>query len=377
MKRFYFILISIMVSLFIVSHLQAQVRATPEKVKFFNFTTSTIKDAKLLKPDTTYKALFDAPLDTAHYVWAHDTTGDAQFRFAQAGQGDTIKEKFTDTLYTKKGQAHYLKFVPITAPSTDSVFVYGRNCVYPFYSLTYDTARTDTVILAAGGKVSKYIWTDLDSMRFRTALLGTDSVKVMHRPYNAAALADSNCDDICGVLYGNVYSKAPNATDSVAADSFGYMIVSGDAQVYASGRERNINVGDQLVSAKEGKAVKVFMPAHDTVRVDTIRNVRYLQGANQGDIITVQQKREATGAAGDTVAYGASVTLVGTRKDTLVFVALGKNGGAVGLEVIGLDSLYYTWMPAGYTGKWPNVIIGESLEFLDRDSAKIWIRLKK
>lgn len=357
----------------------AQVRSASERVRFFNFGTTTLKDAKILKWDTTWKNLFGSALDSLKRVWVIDTSGNAQYAFGSgAVHGDSIKGKFSDTLHTKKGEAHYIRMMAQTAVSNDSVFIYGRNCIDPHFSFTADTARYDTIILATsanGGGLSKYVWTRVDSMYFRFANAGTDCVEVDYRPYLAAVLADSNAINIAGVLVGRNMYRAPTATDTVAADSFGYMAISGDVDVYLSAGGRNIEVGDQLVVGHNGKAIKVYAPSGDTVRPAVARRAVYKQGANYGDVINVTKIRELrTPVDADTVEWAAGVTIWGLKRDTLIFNAYGPKGETPTTSLA--DSLMYFWMPRGYFGKWPDVIVGKALQVMRRDSTKGKMRLE-
>lgn len=361
----------------------AQIRQTGERVKFFNSGSLTLKNAAILQPDTAWDMLFNSALDTLKRVWVIDTSGRAQYGYGSAttywkgaNHGDSIKGVFTDSLHTKKGQAFLVKVIAHTTVTADTVILYGRNLIDPFNSFSADSARIDSITPAtAAGKESKYVWTKLDSLQIRTSPAGTDCVRVLIRSYAAAVMADSNEAYVAGVLYGRTPYKAATTSDSVAADSFGYMTISGDVQVYMSGaiNSRAIEVGDLLTVGTYGKAIRAYIPQMDTVVASANPHRKYLQGARRQDpVITQRSNRYAASANGDSVIWVGGVTF---WNDSLIFIAVSTTGAAAAAAAT--DTLSYFWMPKGYLSLWPQVVVGRSLEKVWLDSTKAWMRLEK
>jgi hypothetical protein len=382
MKRhgFLYLILAVMVFSAFINSASGQVRRASERVKFFNNGDLTLRNCAILQWDSTWQMLFDAALDTTKRVWLHDTSGRAQYGFGRgskywkgADHGDSIKGKFTDTLYSKKGQAHYIKIISHTAVSADTIVLFGRRLIDPFTSLTADSACVDSITPAVGaGKISPNVWTILDSLQIRTSPAGTDCVRVLYRPYLSSILADSNDADIAGVLVGRSLFKAPAANDTVAADSFGYMAISGDVEAYLSGERdsRSISIGDYLTVGNGGKAILAYTPKQDTIKTSALRNVRYVQGARPNDIVLITQTRYSTSTTADSAQVRANCP---NPKDSIAVIFIGVAASST----LGRDSLVYQWIPRGYLNKWPQVIVGTALEPVWTDSTKAWIRLKE
>uniref|UniRef100_A0A6H1ZH13 Uncharacterized protein n=1 Tax=viral metagenome TaxID=1070528 RepID=A0A6H1ZH13_9ZZZZ len=352
-----------------------------ERALFFNNYGSALVDTKILQWDTTWAELYDAPLDTLKRVWVQDTSGKAQYGFSvtpkyfrSASNGDSIKGFLTDTLQKKKGRGFYVKCISITAVSADTIVIYGRKLIDPSQSLTAYSAGVDSVTPAVGaGAMSKYAWTQLDSFELRTSPAGTDCVRIMIRSVLAVTLADSNSVTFAGVHIGESPYPAIGGLlkDSVRTDSFGYMAVAGDVQVYASGitSSKPIEIGDLLSIGSRGNAIKAYLPKHDTVLTSALRNARYLEGARPRDVVLITQMRYSTSTTADSVQWRATCP---HAKDSVAFIA----NGVVASSLLGVDSLMYMWIPKAYSEKYPQLIMGEALERVYTNLRKMWIRLR-
>ena len=335
----------------------------------FNGSTVTINKNKVLKWDTTYTAL--TSLDTTEYV--HQRT-DTSASSSGAGNCSTyvgstqLKGHIRDTLDTKTGGNFDLKLVPITTPSTDSVFIYGY-AASGYGSRSDSVIKVDTVILAAGGKISKYRWRILDSLRIRTANAGTDCVRIYYHQPLRAVVADTIATNIAGVMPDSSFTEK---IDTVKTLAYGTVISSGDVRVYASGKNDVIYPGDELMVGNNGKVVKSIEPKSDTVRyAGTAPNKRYVKGVRDKDPIIVARNGRTTSTTTDTMDYRANAAFLG---DTIYFVQSNLKGIAIPTSAAE-DSLTYLWIPRGIKNLGSNYIIGTALQYCDTDSTLIYIRL--
>ena len=342
----------------------------------FNASTVTVNKNKVMKWDTTFKRLM--VLDTTYYVWMQDTVGKSTGRGGSLG----LAGKFPDSLNFTAGGAFDLKFIPISAPSTDSVIIHGWK-VMDIYSRADSVAIKDTVILAAGGKVSKHLWSKLDSI-FMTgfANAGTDCVKIMYHQPLRALVADTLATNIAGVLGDSVaYYGVQGKSQHILANTYGQVIISGDVRVYASGKNDVIRIGDELMVGNNGKVVKAnqLFGFSDTLKITASVETRYLKGAKKDDVVLINKRRRFdSAAAGDTITYVGSISIFG---DTLIIRGLGQNGTYT--PAAKTDSLAYTWIPRNLnnearsiiTGFDSRYVIGRSLQYCETDSTRIWMRL--
>lgn len=380
MKRYVFIgfFVTLFVA-FLANIFNAQIGPSQRLQKFYNSSSVTIRSNKLLKWDTTWTLLMRC--DTQNYVYQEDTSGNAK-----TYQGrDSAKGQFADTLSQKDGDAFNLCFDPLTTPSTDSIFIYGTALRNPMASRTDSGAQKDTVICTNDKVVtqylSKYVWTDLDSFRFRTKVngvtsLGSDSFYVYYRVYDAAKLSDSLSEQVAGVSYG---PDLVGTYDTIKTATVGFMVIEGDIQVYVEANKRPIRKGDFLSVSENGKVQLAFESVADTVRPCSCYAFRYVSGARLWDPVIVTPIRRADTAGGfvrpttasDTLAWKAYVR----SNDTISFVAHSINSPACSIKESTKDSLSYIWIPRGLRTAEKQRIIGKALEPCDTDSTLKWIRL--
>lgn len=367
--------------LFSVLPLMAQIQQAGDKGLFFNNSTVTLKNNKVLKIDTTM-AVF-VKMDTCNSVYtAHDTSGNKKCSTNVILGTKNLKALMTDTLQGNPGGPFFVAATIVANSSTDSLFIYGRRARNPMFSrfdsvACGDTIKwTGTVTPANSQRWSQYLWTRIDSFKIRTGAAGLDSIYTWTRPFFAMTLADSNTDLASGVLLGG---NTSGTNDSVQTLKWGYYVKRGMTQVYASGNTVRIKAGDPVQVGNNGKVIPVTWARLDTLLTAASTfglNRRYVPGASKDDYVFVSPRGRIASAT-DTLGHWRGYA---TNDSIWVVSSAPQTLGATGY----IDSLNVLYIPKGaLTSTAPsgngNIFnanrhtIGRAMQQCTQESTKIWI----